>query len=231
MLRARPDGLISPSWIMKGFKAVPGARLPTLIFITFTSTVTPTTSEEHFSPLTVEIRMNTLHFDTCLAADPVSKILAGLNQNNRGDVSGCRLPKNNPIRFVFLYDLDIFGLGRWVDDFETDKDMHGLQLQGPVYYYWLMNSRIYHNQGDSIQCSNSNIFDFKHATRPHYVYIGGNEFYENYENGYDSKGCYHVIFSENYIHDFFNAIKPANSTAVTTAQDGESYLGTILPGL
>jgi len=133
--------------------------------------------------------------------------------------------ENNPIRFVFLYDLDIFGLGRWVDDFDTDKDMHGLQLQGPVYYYWLMNSRVYHNQGDSIQCSNSNIFDFKHSTRPHYVYIGGNEFYENYENGYDSKGCYHVIFSENYVHDFYNAIKPANSTAITTAQDGESYLG------
>ncbi|MFT4713611.1 MAG: hypothetical protein ACJAVI_004526 [Candidatus Azotimanducaceae bacterium] len=133
--------------------------------------------------------------------------------------------ENNPVRFIFLFDLDIFGLGRWVDDFDTDRDMHGLQLQGPVYYYWLMNSRIFHNQGDSIQCSNSNIFDFKHATRPHYVYIGGNEFYENYENGYDSKGCYHVVFSENFVHGFFNAIKPANATAITTAQDGESYLG------
>jgi hypothetical protein len=133
--------------------------------------------------------------------------------------------ENNINRFIVFYDLDIWGLGRWQDDRNTSRDMLGIQLQKWTRYVWLINSRIRHIQGDSIMCGNSNWWDFNRASRPHYLYIGGNEFYENYENGYDQKGCYHVVVSENHIHDFYNAYKPANSTAVITEQDSEGDVG------
>ncbi|WP_460237899.1 hypothetical protein [Aurantivibrio plasticivorans] len=131
----------------------------------------------------------------------------------------------NPLEFVVFYESNIHGLGRWQDDRRTSVDIHGIQLGRWTRYVWILNSEISHVQGDSIQCANSNWFDYDYASRPHYIYIGGNEFYENYENAYDQKGCYHVVFSENYVHGFYNAEKPANSTAIITEQDSESDIG------
>jgi hypothetical protein len=61
--------------------------------------------------------------------------------------------------------------------------------------------------------------------RPHYIYVSGSEFYENYENSWDSKGCYHTVFSENYVHGYTNSVKGANNTALIAANDAESYVG------
>jgi hypothetical protein len=132
---------------------------------------------------------------------------------------------SNINRFIVFYDVDVWGLGRWQDDRTTSRDMLGFQLQKWSRYVWLINSRVRHIQGDSIMCGNSNWWDFDHQSRPHYLYIGGNEFYENYENGYDQKGCYHVVVSENHIHDFYNTQKAANSTAIITEQDSEGHIG------
>jgi hypothetical protein len=128
-------------------------------------------------------------------------------------------------RFVVFYDVDIWGLGRWQDDRTTSRDLLGIQLQKWTRYVWLLNSRIRHIQGDSIMCGNSNWWDYNQESRPHYLYVGGNEFYENYENGYDQKGCYHVVFSGNHVHDFYNAYKGANETAIITEQDSEGDVG------
>lgn len=131
----------------------------------------------------------------------------------------------NPIRFVVIYDSDIFGLGRWVDDVDTDVDLIGMHIQGAAYYIWYLDNRSYHIQGDSIQCSSSDQWDQEMHRRPHYIFVAGNEFYENYENAWDSKGCYHIVFSENYVHDFTNAVKEANNTAVIAADDAKSFVG------
>ncbi len=130
----------------------------------------------------------------------------------------------NEARFIVVYDNDLFGLGRWVDDFNTSFDNHAVQPQGATYYFWYLSNRVYHLQGDSIQCSNSNQLDFEVARRPHYIYIADNEMYENYENAYDSKGCYHVVFSENYVHDFRNNVKAANHSPIII-NDAESFVG------
>ncbi len=133
--------------------------------------------------------------------------------------------ETNPVRFIVLYDNDIFGMGRWKDDHDTNHDIHGLQIERSTYYFWYLANRAFHTQADGFQCSNSNQFDKNMAERPHYIYVAGNEFFENYENAFDSKGCYHVVFSENYVHDFYNAIKQANETAVIAANDAESLVG------
>lgn len=131
----------------------------------------------------------------------------------------------NILRFVVFHNLDVWGLGRWQDDRKTSRDLLGFQVQKWSRYIWILNSRVRNMQGDSIMCGNSNWWDYDQPSRPHYVYIGGNELYENYENAYDQKGCYHVIFSENRVHDFFNAYKSANNTAIITEQDSEGDIG------
>jgi hypothetical protein len=132
---------------------------------------------------------------------------------------------SNINKYVVFYDVDIWGIGRWQDDRTTSRDLLGIQLQKWSRYVWVLNSRIRHIQGDSIMCGNSNWWDYNRQSRPHYVYIGGNEFYENYENAYDQKGCYHVVYSENHVHDYYNSRKPANSTAIVTEQDSEGDVG------
>jgi hypothetical protein len=47
----------------------------------------------------------------------------------------------NPLRFVVIYDTDMFGLGHWVDDFGTDVDLIGMHVQGATYYLWFLNNR------------------------------------------------------------------------------------------
>jgi hypothetical protein len=131
----------------------------------------------------------------------------------------------NPVRFVMLYDNDIFGRGHWPGDLNINTDIHGVQPQRATYYFWYIANRSFHLQGDSIQCSNSNQKNLIFEQRPHYIYVAGNEFYENYENAWDSKGCYHVVFSENYIHDFYNETKKANNSAIIAPNDDESYIG------
>jgi hypothetical protein len=131
----------------------------------------------------------------------------------------------NPLRFVVIYDTDMFGLGRWVDDFDTDVDLIGMHVQRATYYVWFLNNRAFHFQGDSIHCSNSNQWNEQMDRRPHYIYVSGSEFYENYENSWDSKGCYHTVFSENYVHDYTNSVKGANNGALIAANDAESYVG------
>jgi hypothetical protein len=131
----------------------------------------------------------------------------------------------NPHRYVVFYDVELWGLGRWQDDRTTGRDMLGIQMQKWTRYVWILDSKIYHMQGDSVMCGNSQWFDYDKSSRPHYIYIGGNEFYENYENAYDQKGCYHVVFSENNVHDFYNSFKSANETAIITEQDSEGDVG------
>ena len=160
----------------------------------------------------------------------------------------------NPVQFVVIEDSDIFGMGRWIDDntvtggnIAERPDVHGVQLLGATRYFWYLNNRSYHLQGDNIQCSTSNQFqaelvcpvvpapadlqgcsvDLFERQRPHYVYIAGNDWYENLENAYDSKGCYHVVFSENRVHDFTHKNIPPNNNAITTSQDEESFAGDI----
>lgn len=131
----------------------------------------------------------------------------------------------NVNQFVVLYDVDIHGFGHWQDDWTTSTDMHGIQMQKWSRYIWVLNSRIYHMQGDGIQCGNSQWFDYDRASRPHYIYVANTEFYENYEQAYDQKGCYHVVFSSNDVHTFYNRAKGANETAIITEQDSEGDVG------
>ena len=61
---------------------------------------------------------------------------------------------------------------------------------------------VYHCEGDSVQVNTSGQRDANYASRPHYIYIAGNRFYENYENAIDNKNCFHTIQSQNLISNW-----------------------------
>jgi len=126
--------------------------------------------------------------------------------------------------FFLWYDCDVFDIGAWDHPADIGNDYHAFQPAKWTRYMWLINSRVYHIQGDSWQTNTSNQWTYVHEDRPHYMWIAGCEMYENYENAIDHKNCYHIIATSNLIHDFRNAFKPANETAFTLSQDSEGYL-------
>ena len=106
----------------------------------------------------------------------------------RGDGSNSRGASVIPIsdsRFVYSYDITIHSAGNWQCDSrqqnESCLDVHGWRPSYRNQYLWLIDSHIYHLQGDSIQTGNSNNSNPQNEVS-HYIYIAGNEFYENYEN-------------------------------------------------
>lgn len=128
-------------------------------------------------------------------------------------------------QFLMFYDVEIYGLGRWQDDYTTNTDLHGIQTNFWSRYIWIINSDIYNVQGDSFQCGNSNWWDFNYPSRPHYMFVGGTDLHDNYENAYDQKGCYHVVVSTNHVYNITHSQKEANNSAVITEQDSEGHIG------
>lgn len=129
-----------------------------------------------------------------------------------------------PSAFVVIYQCEIFNFGRWDRPNADGVDRHGIQPFAYAHYWWIIENEIYHMEGDSIQVGSSNFNNGDYAYRPHYIYIAGNDFYENYENSIDNKNCYHVIASQNNIHGFYNDYKSANNVAFILANDSEGWL-------
>lgn len=124
-----------------------------------------------------------------------------------------------------VYQCEMRDNGAW-NPGERATDCMGVHVQAWSRYTWIINNEIYHMQGDSVMTGNSNYWNFNHALRPHYTYIAGNTFYENYENAYDCKDSYHTIFSENHCYGFrtYGSEPSANGTCIIFGQDSEGYL-------
>lgn len=142
--------------------------------------------------------------------------LRGDGTNSRGG-SGMSI---SGTEFLFSYRMRIHELGSWETN-ATGLDVHGWRPEYGNRYLWLIDSTLFHLQADGVQCGNSNNPNPQSETS-HYVYIAGNEFYENYENAVDNKNSYHVITSSNEIHDLFGTEgMAANSSAVILSNNSE----------
>lgn len=124
-----------------------------------------------------------------------------------------------------VYNNVMHSLGLWNPGYGV-SDCLGVHVQRYTHHTWILNNEIYNIQGDSVMTGNSGYWTFTHAYRPHYTYVGGNNFHDNYENAYDCKDSYHNIISSNWFHDFaiFGTEPAANDTAVIMGQDSEGYL-------
>ena len=100
-------------------------------------------------------------------------------------------------------------------------DYHGFRASYRNRYLWIIESHLHHLAGDSMQIGNSNNTNLIEDTT-HYVYFAGNNCHENRENSADNKNSFHVIISQNQLHDFTgNGAGGANGTALILAQDNE----------
>lgn len=152
-----------------------------------------------------------------------SRYVTVRNVEIRGDgssSSGGSAMSIQGVEFLFSYRMRFHELGSWQSN-PQDRDVHGWRPQYSNRYLWLIDSELFHLQGDGVQTGNSNNGGTQDQSS-HYVYIAGNEFYENYENAIDNKNSYHVVISSNEIHDFFAAEgMGANSTAVILSNNSE----------
>ena len=125
------------------------------------------------------------------------------------------------VEMMVAYQLSIHDIGSW-DSNASGIDVHGWRPHYRNRYLWLLDSELYHLQADGVQVGNSNNGN-PQAESSHYVFIGGNTFYENYENALDNKNGYHVVFSTNDVHDFYPAsgASGANGTAIILSNNGE----------
>lgn len=78
-----------------------------------------------------------------------------------------------------------------------ENDYHGVKPTFYSYNVWILNNQIYNMGGDSVQVGDAALTD---EARPHHIYIGGNTFYGNFEDGVDVKRANHVVISQNLIH-------------------------------
>lgn len=151
-------------------------------------------------------------------------LIDGLGSGENAAIGGSGVSDEDRSSFICLYRNVIRNLGKWDRADKNGRDKHGIQMTARTDHWWIVENEIYHCEGDSVQVNTSNQHNGNYTNRPHYIYIAGNHFYENYENAVDNKNCYHVIISQNLIHDFRNEYKWANATAIILANDSEGWL-------
>ena len=139
------------------------------------------------------------------------------NSEIRGDgtnSSGGSAVSMSDVSFMVTFQVQIHTAGSWQSN-GTGLDVHGWRPAYNNRYLWLLDSELYHLQADGVQTGNSNNQNPQSASS-HYVFIGGNLFYENYENALDNKNSYHVVFSSNEVREHYAAADAsgANATAV-----------------
>lgn len=105
----------------------------------------------------------------------------------------------NLATFIVWYDMDIHDQGDWTADSVADVDCHGLATFGGTDY-WILDSRIYHNQGDGIQVNGGAPNHTAADDGAQRVYIGRNVIYENTQTGVWFKIGLDLIVSQNEIY-------------------------------
>lgn len=126
--------------------------------------------------------------------------------------------------FICIYNNVIHSFGDWDRADDQGTDHHAIQMTRGARYWWIVDNEIYHCEGDSIQVNTSNQNDATYINRPHYIYVAGNEMYENYEQALDAKNCFHLVVSGNDIHDFYNTFVASGETALLLCNDSEGWV-------
>lgn len=128
--------------------------------------------------------------------------------SRKGNGSAISIYSNIPAkRFhdFLIYNNEIAYLGDDFDDVDTslgvtvENDFHGVHPDINLDRVWIFNNKIHHMGGDSVQVGRATIPD---EIRPSHVYIAGNEFYSNLENGVDVKEADSTLIISNKIYDW-----------------------------
>lgn len=115
-------------------------------------------------------------------------------------ISSSGIDSGNENNYVVVYNITMSEIGQW--DVDDNTDAHGIKFRNNINHAWILDSDISHCQGDSVQTGEGSITG---DDAPTHIYIGGNTFYENKENGIDIKDGSDIILSHNTIFDMANA--------------------------
>jgi hypothetical protein len=99
---------------------------------------------------------------------------------------------DTPLHNVIFYNNISHAAGDW--QAETEDDTCCFSVQHKCNHIWILNNTGYRSGGDGVILAHGANFNTDH------VYIGGNTFYQNRENGVDLKQANDVVVSENIIY-------------------------------
>lgn len=131
---------------------------------------------------------------------------------------------SDPSEWICIYRNTFANGGAWERTDGDNSDRHAMQPISYTRWWWIIENTAYHFQGDAVQVNTSNQTSRVYASRPHYIYIGGNRFYEMYEQGVDCKNSYHVIISGNDITRSLNPVIAANKAGIILINNDEGPL-------
>jgi hypothetical protein len=98
-------------------------------------------------------------------------------------------------RNCVVWDCTITNYGDWQSDVENDAG--GVIVGGfNATDIWILNNTISHSGGDACRIGSNPVTQYPTYTARR-LYVGGNTFFDNRENGLDIKGCYDAIISQN----------------------------------
>lgn len=118
----------------------------------------------------------------------------GNRKGNGGSGLRCDGDVNNLSQFGIFYNNEISDFG---DHTTKDPDYHGSQINFGCRYIWYVKNIVQRNQGNGLQVANSNADDPLEI--PNYIFVAGNLFTQNSENGLASKNSAAFIASQNEI--------------------------------
>jgi parallel beta helix pectate lyase-like protein len=91
---------------------------------------------------------------------------------------------------------------------DTPEDLHGVTIGAAAERVWILGNHIHHNSGDAFQASHRAI------PAPRFVYVGGNRFHDDRENGVDLKSIQDVVVSQNVIYGYKPSVTSAGDAVV-----------------
>jgi len=118
---------------------------------------------------------------------------------------------------IIFYNCIFSENGNWKSI--TNRDIHGLAIVDGSHHVYVVNSTLYHNEGDSIQV---NAYFTKDADSVHDIFIVGNYISEDRENAIDIKASRDVVIAYNKISGY--RISPdgysGDGSAIVAGQEG-----------
>lgn len=131
-------------------------------------------------------------------------------------ISSSGIDSSRENNYVLIYNIKMSEIGQW--DVDDNADTHGIKLRNNINYAWVLDSEIYHCQGDSVQTGEASITG---VDAPTHIYIGGNTFYENKENGIDIKDGSDIIMSQNVIYDMDNDFGDDSASGIVIHEEAD----------
>lgn len=134
-------------------------------------------------------------------------------RNTFGNSGGCGINVAGTNQVV--YQNTIYDQGDW-QFVGADIDRHGFKISPPTNGLWILDSLIYHNQGDGVQVGDQN----NTSSQINRVFVGRVTSYENLQSCLWTKNATDVVFSQNTC---YNITTPGGSSSGDGQAMGGQY--------